>query len=541
MRIGGSWGPIPAVAAAGRRALHASRKPAMIPAVAAAGRRALQASRKPAMGMAVITPLVFAGAVGGAPGPLPGKIPAMRTAITPVAAVSPAGAELTGPGVVALRRAHTNFHVAAATSSAPPPPMVVNVPGTLGIPKIALSAYRNAELKMAASDPGCGVSWNLLAGIGRIESGHASGGAVDARGTAVYPIFGPALDGSLPGNEVVVQSSGGNRVTYARAMGPMQFLPGTWARFASDGDGDGIADPQNVFDATLAAARYLCSGGLNLRDANQVMAAILRYNNSVPYAQNVLGWAAAYATGVVPVDLPPITGTPPPLGDAHLEHQEGLGPSLPLNAMGLPVTDPYAGIPLIDFNQPQLSPPPMFPWMVPQAPQGPAPLTPTPGCTLICIGPQSAPPGPLGPGGTQGPSSVFSPFPQQAPPSRSSPSRRHRRRSSPSRRHRRRSSPSRRHRRRSSPYRRRRTGCRPLAHRLRTPSPLRLPLPHPPTRLRAERRRRQGGPRPRLHRRRRSPPARRLRLPPMRRRRATRCPLPPAERFVTRRAAYTRR
>ena len=367
------------------------------------------------MGMAVITPLVFAGAVGGAPGPLPGKIPAMRAAITPVAAVSPAGAELTGPGVVALRRAHTNFHVAAATSSAPPPPMVVNVPGTLGIPKIALSAYRNAELKMAASDPGCGVSWNLLAGIGRIESGHASGGAVDARGTAVYPIFGPALDGSLPGNEVVVQSSGGNRVTYARAMGPMQFLPGTWARFASDGDGDGIADPQNIFDATLAAARYLCSGGLNLRDANQVMAAILRYNNSVPYAQNVLGWAAAYATGVVPVDLPPITGTPPPLGDAHLEHQEGLGPSLPLNAMGLPVTDPYAGIPLIDFNQPQLSPPPMFPWMVPQAPQGPAPLTPTPGCTLICIGPQSAPPGPLGPGGTQGPSSVFSPFPQQAP------------------------------------------------------------------------------------------------------------------------------
>jgi hypothetical protein len=199
-------------------------------------------------------------------------------------------------------------------------------------------------------------------------------------------------------------------------MGPMQFLPGTWARYASDGDGDGVADPQNLFDATLAAARYLCSGGLNLRDANQVMAAILRYNNSVPYAQNVLGWAAAYATGVVPVDLPAITGTPPPLGDAHLEHQEGLGPSLPLNAMGLPGTDPFAGVPLIDFNQTQLAPPPMFPWMMPPASQGPAPLTPTPGCTLICIGPQSAPPGPLGPGGTQGPSGVFSPFPQQAPP-----------------------------------------------------------------------------------------------------------------------------
>ena len=92
-------------------------------------------------------------------------------------------------------------------------------------------------------------------------------------------------------------------------------LPGTWARYASDGKGDGVADPQNLFDSTLAAARYLCTGGLNLRDPAQVMAAILRYNNSMPYVQNVLGWAAAYATGVVPVDLPPITGPPPPLGD----------------------------------------------------------------------------------------------------------------------------------------------------------------------------------------------------------------------------------
>jgi membrane-bound lytic murein transglycosylase B len=193
--------------------------------------------------------------------------------------------------------------------------MIVNSPGALDIPEIALAAYRNAEQKMAVEAPGCGVSWNLLAGIGRIESGHAGGGAVDARGTAVVPIYGPALDGTLPGNEVIIQSSVGNRVTYARAMGPMQFLPGTWARYASDGKGDEVADPQNLFDATLAAARYLCTGGLDLGDPAQVMAAILRYNNSKPYAQNVLGWAAAYATGVVPVDLPPITGPPPPLGD----------------------------------------------------------------------------------------------------------------------------------------------------------------------------------------------------------------------------------
>jgi membrane-bound lytic murein transglycosylase B len=194
-----------------------------------------------------------------------------------------------------------------------------------------LSAYRNAERMMAAAYPTCGVSWNLLAGIGRIESLHANGGATDTQGTSVRPIYGPSLDGTLPGNEVIVQSRAADRVTYARAMGPMQFLPGTWSRYASDGDGDGKADVQNVYDASLAAARYLCSGGLNLRDPSQVMAAILRYNNSIAYARNVLGWAAAYATGVVPVDLPPITGPVPPLGDAHLDNYQGLGPGLPEN------------------------------------------------------------------------------------------------------------------------------------------------------------------------------------------------------------------
>jgi membrane-bound lytic murein transglycosylase B len=267
--------------------------------------------------------------------------------VTPLAAVESSPANRSGASVVAVTKTPTPFHIAAATLSAPPPSMVVNSPGTLRIPAVALSAYRNAERMMAAAYPGCGVSWNLLAGIGRIESLHANGGATDSRGTAVQPIYGPTLDGTLPGNEIIVQSRTSNRVTYARAMGPMQFLPGTWSRYASDGDGDGKADVQNVYDASLAAARYLCSGGLNLRDPNQVMASILRYNNSIAYARNVLGWAAAYATGVVPVDLPPITGPVPPLGDAHLDNYEGLGPGLPMNALGLPATDPLAMMPMM--------------------------------------------------------------------------------------------------------------------------------------------------------------------------------------------------
>jgi hypothetical protein len=275
---------------------------------------------------------------------------------------------------------------------------------------------------MAAAYPGCGVSWNLLAGIGRIESLHANGGATDSRGTAVRAIYGPALDGTLPGNEVIVQNRTADRVMYARAMGPMQFLPGTWSRYASDGDGDGKADVQNLYDSTLAAARYLCSGGLNLRDPSQVMAAILRYNNSVAYARNVLGWAAAYATGVVPVDLPPITGPIPALGDAHLDQYEGLGPGLPLNALGLPATDPLALMPLMGRGDvasqipvypgqtlgPLPGPAPAF---VSQAPQPEQPATPPwlppwmqqpaqqpqrpPECAVFCITVPPAAPAPV--------------------------------------------------------------------------------------------------------------------------------------------------
>jgi membrane-bound lytic murein transglycosylase B len=304
-------------------------------------------TRTPAFGIAVLTPLMLAAAVGASGPSGPPIAPVRADDVTPLAAVAPsAPVDLSGPSVVAMAKTPAEMHVAAATTSAPPPAVVVSAPGALRIPAIALSAYRNAEAKMARAYPGCGVSWNLLAGIGRIESGHANNGATDARGTAVHPIYGPALDGTLPGNEIIVASSQLGRVAYARAMGPMQFLPGTWSRYASDGDGDGKADPQNIYDASLAAARYLCSGGLNLRDQSQVTTAILRYNNSVAYARNVLGWAAAYATGVAPVNLPPITGPIPPIADSHLDaNPEGLGP-------GLEAADP---LPLFNLNQVNLN------------------------------------------------------------------------------------------------------------------------------------------------------------------------------------------
>jgi membrane-bound lytic murein transglycosylase B len=389
-------------------------------ALEAVRRRANRAVRAPAFGIVAITPLVFAGAVGAsAPSP---STPVRDAAVTPLAAVAPDPVDREGPTVVAVTKAPAPFNIAGGNISAPPPAVVVNSPGTLRIPMTALNAYRNAERMMAAAQPGCGVSWNLLAGIGRIESMHANGGATDASGSAARPIYGPALDGTLPGNEVIELNRSADRVVYARAMGPMQFLPGTWSRYASDGNGDGKADVQNVFDSTLAAARYLCSGGLNLRDQAQVMSAILRYNNSVAYAQNVLGWAAAYATGVVPMDLPPITGPIPPIADVHLDNYQGLGPGLPMNALGLPANDPLALLPLVDPRRTdvasqmptsgqvfgpapgpaegQQSPMPMQPgpgippWMQQPAPGVPPWMQQPPqqNCAVFCLGTNPPPP-----------------------------------------------------------------------------------------------------------------------------------------------------
>ena len=336
--------------------------------------------RSPAFGIVVLTPVVLAGAVAATP-----NGPDVAVRADDPAIIDPAPEQRSeGVSVVAMTKPPADLRFGSATLGPPPPAAVLGTgsvgAGGLRIPAMALSAYRKAEQTMAVAAPGCGVSWNLLAGIGRIESSHANGGATDDRGTAVRPIYGPVLDGSLPGNEIIVQSNLGGRAVYARAMGPMQFLPGTWSRFASDGDGDGKSDPQNLFDAALSAARYLCSGGLNLRNQAQVLTAILRYNNSMPYAQNVLGWAAAYATGVAPLNLPPITGPVPALGDTHLEGPGGLGPGM----SGLPGGDPLAALALgnsAEAGQLRTGHTP-----------GPAnAVAPEHGCEVICMASQLAP------------------------------------------------------------------------------------------------------------------------------------------------------
>ena len=172
-----------------------------------------------------------------------------------------------------------------------------------GIPATVLDAYRRAEARLAASRPGCRLWWPVLAGIGKVESDHARGGDVGPDGTTTTPILGPLLDGS--GGSGAIHNTFGTfwaqSGPWARAVGPMQFLPSTWRQWGQDGNDDGRADPSNVYDAALAAGFYLCNGNPDLADESQLEQAVYGYNHSWDYVHTVLAWARFYASGASPV------------------------------------------------------------------------------------------------------------------------------------------------------------------------------------------------------------------------------------------------
>ncbi|MEG9553606.1 bifunctional lytic transglycosylase/C40 family peptidase [Streptomyces baarnensis] len=45
----------------------------------------------------------------------------------------------------------------------------------------------------------------------------------------------------------------------AGARGPAQFVPGTWATWGRDADGNGHSDPHDIGDAVIAQGRFMCS------------------------------------------------------------------------------------------------------------------------------------------------------------------------------------------------------------------------------------------------------------------------------------------
>jgi membrane-bound lytic murein transglycosylase B len=203
------------------------------------------------------------------------------------------------PGAAAPAVATAEPQLRAAGGEDPLLSWAGQVSGAVDVPARALAAYGNAELVLRTEDPGCHLSWATLAGIGRVESDHGRYGDATLRdgGRPSEPIVGVPLDGS-EGVRAIGDTDGGRfdgDPDVDRAVGPMQFIPSTWRRWAADGDLDGVGDPQQIDDAALAAGRYLCAGDRDLAVPADWWAAVFSYNNSVTYGQKVFGLADGYA------------------------------------------------------------------------------------------------------------------------------------------------------------------------------------------------------------------------------------------------------
>jgi hypothetical protein len=166
-----------------------------------------------------------------------------------------------------------------------------------GIPVPALRAYSRAHLD---SDSDCVVGWTTLAGIGWVESQHGTLGGRRLRGdgTSSSRILGPALDGT--GSFAAIPATPGSAhwhgdPRWEHAVGPMQFIPASWATWGTDGDGDGAADPHDLDDAAAAARRYLCADGPDLGSRSGWEDAVYSYNHARSYVAAVQVAARGYA------------------------------------------------------------------------------------------------------------------------------------------------------------------------------------------------------------------------------------------------------
>ncbi len=203
---------------------------------------------------------------------------------------------------------------------------------TNGIPAAALAAYQRAAQVIDTADPKCNIEWPLIAAIGRVESNHGTygGNRLTSEGVSTPGIIGIALDGSN-GTAVINDTDAGQYDSdkkFDRAVGPMQFIPSTWSVVGVDGDGDGKRNPQDIDDAALATAVYLCSGDENLGTRAGQEKAVYRYNHSDEYVKLVLSIADAYAAGdytATPNESTSSTTFTPSYGDSVYGSKSGGG------------------------------------------------------------------------------------------------------------------------------------------------------------------------------------------------------------------------
>lgn len=138
-------------------------------------------------------------------------------------------------------------------------------------------------------------------GSAECSSAASAGGELKGVPARLIPIYqqaaakyhlgpkGPAILAGINWEETGFGTNLG--VSSAEAEGWMQFLPSSWEAFGVDGNGDGIKDPYNPWDAIFAAARLLRHSGApgNWHDA------IYAYNHAEWYVEDVLADAEKWA------------------------------------------------------------------------------------------------------------------------------------------------------------------------------------------------------------------------------------------------------
>jgi membrane-bound lytic murein transglycosylase B len=267
-------------------------------------------------GLGVIAALVVAASFAPAPGVIAAQAAPVAQSRSVAATVDPdtaGGADVPTAGASATSPRSSSAPTATTTPTPNGP--AITALAAQGIPIVALDAYHAAADRQAAARPSCHLSWTLVAAIGAVESGHGThGGArLYADGQDLPHVIGPVLDGTA-GNARIPDTDGGRYdgdKVFDRAVGPMQFIPSTWALRGLDGNGDGKADPFNIVDAAATTGDYLCRYDQDLGTDAGRRVAVFGYNHLDSYVATVLALEAAYAERPVTTTSPTPPAAPP--------------------------------------------------------------------------------------------------------------------------------------------------------------------------------------------------------------------------------------
>ena len=165
-------------------------------------------------------------------------------------------------------------------------------------------AWRAYEIAAQDAPDGCNMTPSQIAGFAKVESGNGQygGATVGADGVVSPAIRGVRLDGSLEGTAVIYDTDDGlldGDAEFDRAVGPAQALPESWSAFMPPG-----SDPQNIEDAARFIVAYTCRYG-DLSQPAAMRQAVLAYNHSESYADDVIGWQSAYQQASYSFSAPP--------------------------------------------------------------------------------------------------------------------------------------------------------------------------------------------------------------------------------------------